>query len=164
MDAVTEQEKASKLVTLIASLQTTLDLVEMVEIRNEYTKLTSDGKKLVTNSNVLTDLEKQYKAALNVVTLIQKLDFKTKDFAKKVLAAEKAYQNIKPITLQSAVSNYSTLEGYKPVAQLMIDIDALKPTAKDFREKVEAARTSYTTVIGSTAPVEKQDNCAKNTL
>lgn len=146
-------EIISKIEEMKASTST-IDLVKLAAVRDSYTSLTSEGKKLVTNSADLTALEKQYSAALNVVTLINKLDILASDFARKVLAAQTAYQAITPSTMKASVTNYSVLQGYVPVAQLMVDIDALRPTTQDFREKVQAARSSYNAIAGSATAVE----------
>lgn len=152
--AVTEEVSASGLVTRLNALNKpdgAVDLAELATIRLDYNKLSSNGKKLVTNIKILADLEKQYKAALAVVTQIKKLNFEDKNYAKQLLAADAAYNKLSSQTFKDAVTNYSTgVTANKPAAQLMIDIDALKPTMKEFRTAVTNARTSYDEVVGST--------------
>ncbi|MEK4228393.1 hypothetical protein [Solibacillus sp. FSL H8-0538] len=158
--AVNEKEIAAGLVARIDAVKNNMNLAEMAAIRAEYNAKTfsSNAKKLVTNIKVLTDLEKQYKAALNVVTLINKLDVKAKDYAKKVIAAEAAYLKISPTTLQQYVNNYAIVSTNLPAVNLMIEIDALKPTDADFRTKLNAAKERYTTIAGSTAVQDEPKN------
>ena len=66
----------------------------LATLTTEYKALDSTTKKSITNAKTLTDLEKDYKNTLKVFNLIEKLPAnKDRNFASKVVAAEKAYQN-----------------------------------------------------------------------
>ncbi|MER1984419.1 MAG: hypothetical protein ABS948_00875 [Solibacillus sp.] len=135
-----------------------VDLMKLSELREKYNQLSSSAKPLVTNASDLADLEKQYRSALNVVTSIQALDFKQRDFAKRALAVKAAYDAIDPSSMKSLVTNYGALEEYVPIAQLMVDIDALRPTITDFRDKIMSARTKYNQLAGSLVVTETPTN------
>lgn len=157
-----EFKDANDITTRIETLKTSegaVDLVNLAAIRLDYTALSSNGKKLVTNIKILTDLEKQYKTALAVVAQISKLKFSDKNYAKQLLAADTAYGKLGSDTLKAAVTNYKVgIEYNKSAAQLMIDIDALKPTMKDFKTSVEKARADYNkTVIGDITIADGKD-------
>lgn len=149
---------ASQIVKDIEALQanaSAVDLEKLSELREQYTTLSTAAKTLVTNAKDLTALEQQYSAALNVVSAIKKLDFTASDFTRKVLDIQKAYDNIAPTSMKAAVSNYSVLEDYVPIAKVMQEINALKPSAKDFREKLSEARANYDAVAGTATAVEE---------
>lgn len=153
--ATAMQEETMTAKNLEAALQElannpqSVDLIKLSELRETYNKLSAGAKALVENSSELANLEAQYRAALNVVTSIATLDFKQRDFAKRVMAIQAAYDSIEPSTLKPFVTNYAELQGYVPIAQLMLDIDQLRPTVPDFRDKITAARTTYNKLAGS---------------
>lgn len=154
--AIAKEIEAS-LAALLANPQT-IDLIQLSELREKYNQLSSSAKPLVTNASALADLEKQYRSALNVVASITAIDFKQRDFAKRVLAVKAAYDAIEPASMKPLVKNYDVLQGYVPIAQLMVDIDNLRPTATDFRDKVQNARTKYNQLAGSLTVVEEPTN------
>lgn len=147
-----EAGQAISLVTVIEELKTTVDLSKMSIARETYKDLGSAAKKLVINIKDLTALEKQYKAALNVVVLIDNLPgFTEKSYAKKVIAVETAYNKV-PKSLQSYATNYALLEGESgllAIAKSMVEIDALKASAKGFKSDLEKARSNYDKIVGS---------------
>ncbi|MEK4424105.1 hypothetical protein [Solibacillus sp. FSL K6-1523] len=159
---VNENKDASDIDARILAVKDAVNLVELAEIRKDYNALSSNGKKLVKNIAQLTALENQYKSALNVVDLIGKLDFGARDFAKKVIAANTAYEKL-PANLKEVVNNSSVLKEYLPVAQLMLDIDKISSSAKDFREKVTTAQQTFQTLT-SGVPVVDVPTKAKERL
>ena len=109
-----------------------------------YKTMPAATKKNVTNAKDLTDLERDYKSALKVYNLIETLPPTTdKTFAKKVEAAEKAYQKL-TTTQKGYVYNYTTkLAPVLNVADLIGRIDALKISSKTYEIEVTAIRAQY---------------------
>lgn len=156
-----EQAVAVKLDEEITALQTAspVNLEQMTTARATYNSLSSSGKRLVKNSKELSNLERQYKAALNTVKTIDAIEVKKdkagkkvmdekglKDFARKTTAAKTSYDKLtKP--MQDVVYNSSKLDALLPFAQLIIDIDAIRPTAKDFKEKLAKAQSEFDTLF-----------------
>lgn len=150
-----EQLRIKEVESLIEGLKTTVDLVNLSKAREEYNKLSREGQGLVANYATLTNLERDYKVALTVVNQIEALDPTAKDFARKVVSAQIAYDKLATASLKAAVSNYSTLQQLQPIAQLMQEIDALRTNAKEFRANLEKAQSTFNTLTaGTTAPGE----------
>lgn len=156
-ETVIAMEIETSLTALMENPQS-VDLIKLSELREKYNQLSSSAKPLVTNASDLADLEQQYRSALNVVASIQAINFKQSDFAKRVLAVKAAYDAIEPSTLKPLVTNYAVLQEYLPIAQLMLDIDALRPTVPDFRDKIMSARTKYNQLAGSLVVTETPTN------
>lgn len=117
-------------------------LEEVAKLTKEYQRLPADVKRQVQNAKSLTDYEKENKAVLKVVQLIQNLDPNQRDYTRKVEAARKAYDALEPIS-KSRVTNYNDLKLVEPVAYLMGDIASLKPSSKTYSKDVEQLRKAY---------------------
>lgn len=146
----TEEQFATALQATIESFTTTttIKLEDIVKARADYNTLSANGKRLVTNIKTLTDIEKQYKSAVDTAKLIDALDPSAKDFARKTIAAQTAHNKLTP-TLQELVYNKEKLDALAPIAQLMIDIDALRPTAADFKTKLSTLQAEYDKLLPS---------------
>lgn len=158
-----ENKAAADIDAQILALKDSVNLVELAEIRQKYNALSPDGKKQVKNIAQLTALESQYKSVLNVVGLIEKIDFGAKDFARKVNAANIAYEKL-PTNLKQVVNNYSKLQEYIQIAQLMLDIDKMRSSAKDFREKLTTAQQTFQTLTAGVSLVDKPTNAKERLL
>ncbi|MGE7020659.1 hypothetical protein [Solibacillus cecembensis] len=162
-DLVSEKDMAISIDKRIIAMQVAVDLVVLAEVRKDFNALSSNGKKLVKYSAHITTLESQYKSALTVVTLIGNLDFGAKDFAKKVIAANVAYEKLSA-NLKLTVNNYPVLQESLQVAQLMLDIDAISSSAKDFRDKVSTADQKFKTLTAGVSPVDVPTNAKERLL
>ena len=139
----TEKENALKVQDMINELVTSLDIVKLVAARELYNELSSEAKKAVVNISTLAALETQYKAAINVVNSIEKIDPTSRDFISKTTSAKAAYEQLNSV-LKPTVTNYNMLEKLLPFAQLMQDINKIKATSTTFRTDLENARTKFT--------------------
>lgn len=162
-DLVANQKSAVEIDEQILAVQATVSLVDLAKIRADYNALPSDAKKLVKNLLILTKLESQYKVALSVVQLIEGLDFKAKDFAKKTIAANMAFEKLKP-EIQKLVNNADKLSELQAIAQLMLDIDGISPSAKDFLTKVETAGEKFKTLTKDVSSVDAPTNAKERLL
>ncbi|MEG0258301.1 MAG: hypothetical protein RR651_00370 [Lysinibacillus sp.] len=117
-------------------------VAEAAKLTAEYKKLDANVKKLVQNANTLLNYEKENRAVIKVINLIDALNPSAKDYAKKVLAAQKAYNALDPIS-QKRVTNINELKAVEDVATLIILIDSLKSSSKTFLKDVEQARKTY---------------------
>ena len=115
-------------------------LSTLVEYRNQYNRLDSTAKKLVTNIQKLTDFEKQYVSAIKTVKLITALDPLTKDFVKKTAAARKSYDSLNASMRPYVSTNYDVLVEYERVANVMQEIDNLKKSKSILVDVAEAKR------------------------
>ena len=159
LKALQDENAAAKALeqTIVAlNAATPASLTAITQARESYTALSANGKKLVKNIKVLQDLERQYKDALKVVTQINTLDVEAKDFAKKTVAAQTAYDKL-TLALKEAVDNKTKLDELLPIAQLMIEIDVICPSAKDFKIKLEEATTKYNALAPEGNPVKPED-------
>ncbi|CEA01963.1 hypothetical protein BN1050_01086 [Metalysinibacillus saudimassiliensis] len=131
--------------TRIMALETTPPekmVEEVAKLGTAYKAMDSNIKRLVQNGKILTDFERENKTVIKVVQLIQNLDPGYRDYAKRVTAARKAYDNLTPLS-KARVTNYKDLVSVEPVAYLIGDIAALKPTNKTFAKDVERLRKVY---------------------
>lgn len=131
--------------TRIMALETTPPekmVEEVAKLGTAYKAMDSNIKRLVQNGKILTDFERENKTVIKVVQLIQNLDPGYRDYAKRVTAARKAYDNLTPLS-KARVTNYKDLVSVEPVAYLIGDIAALKPTNKTFAKDVERLRKAY---------------------
>lgn len=149
-----EQSIAAKLDVDILAFKTAdiVDLQQIVAAREKYNALSANGKRLVKNIKVLTEVERSHKTALNTIEAINKIDVKAKDFARKTTAAETSFNKLTE-PMKAIVYNKTKLDELLPFANLMMDIDAIRPTAKDFKEKLSAAQNEFIELLkGYTAP------------
>lgn len=155
-----EEKSAATLQATISDLAAaeTKNLEDMAKARADYNALSVNGKKLVTNLKTLTDLEKQFKGSLDVAKLIDALDADAKDFARKTITAQTSYNKL-TTPLQNLVYNKEKLLSLAPIAQLMIDIDALRPTTADFKTKLSTLQAEYDKLL-PTEPAEPGDTAS----
>lgn len=123
-------------------------LNEIEAIESAYALLPADAKKQVTNYKDFTTLKKDGTAALKVVDLIRDdmiltVNVAHKDYAKKMEAALKAYDKLTG-RQKSYVYNYDAgLKPYLKIAEIVSQINALKPTSKTYLEDVAQIRMQY---------------------
>ncbi|AWE06357.1 hypothetical protein DCE79_02695 [Lysinibacillus sp. 2017] len=116
---------------------------QLTALSAQYKALDSATKKNVTNAKTLTDLEKDYKSTLKVFNLIEQLPAnKDKNFASKVVAAEKAYQNLTQ-KQKDDVYNYKKLQDVYKAADLIARIEKLKVGSKTFDADLSKLRSEY---------------------
>lgn len=139
-----EQALAVKMDADILTLKnaTSIDLQQIVITRETYNSLSSNGKRLVKNVKILNDLERANKAALDTIKAIDAIDVKAKDFARKTTTVETSYSKLTE-PMKAVVYNYAKLEELLPIAKLMQEIDVIRPTAKDFKEKLSTAKNKF---------------------
>ncbi|WP_042471014.1 hypothetical protein [Bacillus ndiopicus] len=138
---------AKGVIDKIEQLKTTTDdkVGEAIaDIKAEYKKVKQ--KKLVTNYKDFQAIEKNYKAATKVTTLIVKLPepskANAKDYAKKVEAAQKAYDKL-TAAQKVFVTNYNELAPVIEAAKVIGMIADLKTSSKDYLVNLEAAKAAY---------------------
>ncbi|MEK5184048.1 hypothetical protein [Solibacillus sp. FSL W7-1324] len=149
-----EQSVAAQLEADILAFQNAemLDLQQINATREKYNSLSSSAKRLVKNIKVLTDIERSNKTALKTIQTIDKIDVKAKDFARKTTAAETSFNKLAE-PMKTIVYNKAKLDEFLPIAKLMIEIDAIRPTAKDFKDKLSTAQNKFIEFLnGYTAP------------
>ncbi|WP_339215218.1 hypothetical protein [Solibacillus sp. FSL W8-0372] len=155
-----EQALAVKLDADILTLKnaTSIDLQQIFTIRETYNSLSSNGKRLVKNIKTLTELERANKVALDTIKAIDAIDVKAKDFARKTTTVETSYNKL-TAPMKAIVYNYAKLEELLPIAKLMQEIDAIRPTAKDFKEKLSTAKNKFDELLkGYTVPTDPTTN------
>lgn len=149
-----ERSIAAKLDTDIVAFKTA-DIVDLQQIdaaREKYNSLSANGKRLVKNIKILTEIEQANKAILNTIQAISKIDVMAKDFTRKTTAAETSFNKLAE-PMKAIVYNKTKLDELLPFAKLMMEIDAIRPTAKDFKEKLSAAQNEFIELLkGYTAP------------
>ncbi|WP_332651212.1 hypothetical protein [Lysinibacillus sp. 54212] len=141
----------STLVARIDSLSLltgTAFLKEIEAIEAAYALLPADAKKQVTNYKSFTTLKKDGTTALKVVDLIRDemiitVNVAHRDYARKVEAALKAYDRLTG-RQKSYVYNYDAgLKPYLKIADIVSQINALKPTSRTYLEDVAQIRMQY---------------------
>lgn len=119
-------------------------ILGLAKVLTDYKALDSITRKLVTLANKLTELEKSYKTSLKVINLIEELPTNTdKSYAKKVVAAEKAYQKLNE---KQKIDVYIYNDKLKPVlipANLIDRISKLKVGSKNYEADVAAIEKEY---------------------
>lgn len=151
-----EQSIAAKLDADILLFQKAdvVDLQQIDAAREKYNSLSANGKRLVKNIKVLTELEKENKAVLNTIQAISKIDVMAKDFTRKTTAAETTFNKLAE-PMQGLVYNREKLVELLPFAKLMLKIDALRPTAAEFKVSLSTLQTDFENILKNyTAPAE----------
>lgn len=151
-----EQAVVTKLDADILALksETSNNLQQIITTRETYNSLSANGKRLVKNAKILTDLERANKQAVAVIKAIDTIDVKSKDFTRKTTTAEMSYNKLTQ-PMKAIVYNYVKLEEFLPIAKLMQEIDAIRPTAKDFKEKLSTAQNKFDEFLKEyTAPTD----------
>ncbi|MBG9454790.1 hypothetical protein ABE61_12230 [Lysinibacillus sphaericus] len=125
-------------------------VAKVAALSAEYKTMDKNAKKLVEQAKTLTTYEKNNKAVIKVIQMIDALNPTSKDYTKKVLAARKAYNALDTVS-QKRVTNYANLTAVEDVASLIGLIATLKPSSKTFYQDMKTARELYDAL-----PPEKQ--------
>lgn len=123
---------------------------KVAELTLEYKAMDKNAQKLVEQAKMLSSYEKDNKAVIKVIQMIDALNPTNKDYTKKVLDARKAYNALDQVS-QKRVTNYANLTAVEDVASLIGLIASLKPTSKTFYQDMKTARELYDAL-----PAEKQ--------
>lgn len=115
---------------------------KVADLAAEYKTMDKNVKKLVEEYKTLSAYEKNNKAVVKVIQMIDALNPTSKDYTKKVLAARKAYNALDTVS-QKRVTNYDNLTAVEDVASLIGLIASLKPTSKTFYQDMKTARELY---------------------
>lgn len=129
----------------------TVDLQQINAAREKYNSLSSNGKRLVKNVKVLTDIERSNKTALNTIQAISNINVRAKDFARKTIAAETSFNKL-PEPMKAIVYNKTKLDELLPFAKLMLEIDAIRPTAAEFKASLSALQNKFAEMFGGYTP------------
>ncbi|GAB0168921.1 cell wall-binding protein [Lysinibacillus sp. CTST325] len=143
---------AQEVEKLIAEIANATDKITQIEqARAAYNSPVSpDGKKIeaatvkkiVNNLSVLTSSETSYKAVLNVIALVEKLDPAAKDYTKKAKAANTAYQKLDSAK-REYVKGYKSLKDQVEAMDIVSRIMALNPSQKTYTEVVTQLNADY---------------------
>ncbi|WP_342534743.1 cell wall-binding protein [Lysinibacillus sp. FSL K6-0057] len=143
IEALINEEKAVKnVIDKINILGDNVAIEEILKVRADYNALSAPAKKRVTNIKVLTDLEKSYKSVVNVISLFEKLDSTSKSYISKAKSAYTAYSKLDNAN-QAFVLNYKGLNKKLPVINVIVQIDALNPSKKSYKDDVKTATDAY---------------------
>lgn len=145
LKALTDEETAveqvkEKITNLGAS--TNVAIEEILAARSAYNALSTTAKKRVTNIKVLTDLEKSYKSVVNVISLFEKLDSNSKSYISKAKSAYTAYAKLDDKN-KTFVQNYKDLKDVIPTIDVMVQISALSPSKKTYKDDVVKAQEAF---------------------
>lgn len=131
-----------------------VDLQQIDAAREKYNSLSANGKRLVKNIKVLTEIEKANKAVLNTIQAISKIDVMAKDFTRKTTAAETSFSKLAE-PMQELVYNRDKLVELLPFAKLMLEIDAIRPTTAEFKVNLSKVQNDFENMLKDyTAPAE----------
>ncbi|MER2154643.1 MAG: hypothetical protein ABS917_10660 [Solibacillus sp.] len=131
-----------------------VDLQQIDAAREKYNSLSANGKRLVKNIKVLTEIEKANKAVLNTIQAISKIDVLAKDFTRKTTAAETSFTKLTE-PMQGLVYNRDKLVELLPFAKLMLEIDAIRPTTAEFKVSLSKVQNDFENILKDyTAPAE----------
>lgn len=151
-----EQSIAAKLEADILVFQNAefVDFQQIDATREKYNALSANGKRLVKNIKVLTEIENANKAVLKTIQAISKIDVTAKDFTRKTTAAETSFNKLAE-PLQGLVYNRDKLVELLPFAKLMLEIDAIRPTSADFIVSLIKVKNNFQKILEDyTAPAE----------
>ncbi len=115
---------------------------KVADLTAEYKAMDKNAQKLVEQAKMLSSYEKDNKAVIKVIQMIDALNPTNKDYTKKVLDARKAYNALDQVS-QKRVTNYANLTAVEDVASLIGLIASLKPTSKTFYQDMKTARELY---------------------
>ncbi|MEK4079003.1 hypothetical protein [Solibacillus sp. FSL K6-1126] len=135
---------ATKLDTDILVYEKTelVDLQQIDAAREKYNSLSANGKRLVKNIKVLTEIEKANKAVLSTIQAISKIDVMAKDFTRKTTAAETSFNKLAE-PMQGLVYNRNKLGELLPFAKLMLEIDAIRSTTAEFKVNLSKVQNDF---------------------
>jgi len=138
-----EEKAVADVISQIANLSSSKNLVvDMLTARSAYNALPSAAKSRVTNIKILTDLEKSHKAVVNVIDLFEKLDPASKSYISKAKSAYTAYAKLDE-TKRGYVRNYNNLNDVVTVTEVIVQINALNPSQKTYKDNVAKANETF---------------------
>ncbi|OBW58833.1 hypothetical protein A9986_07765 [Solibacillus silvestris] len=139
-----EQSIAAKLDADILVYDKTelVDLRQIDAAREKYNSLSANGKRLVKNIKVLTEIEKSNKAVLSTIQAISKIDVMAKDFTRKATTAETSFNKLAE-PMQGLVYNRNKLVELLPFAKLMLEIDAIRSTTAEFKVNLSKVQNDF---------------------
>lgn len=139
---------ATKLDTDILVYEKTelVDLQQIDAAREKYNSLSANGKRLVKNIKVLTEIEKANKAVLSTIQAISKIDVMAKDFTRKTTAAETSFNKLAE-PMQGLVYNRNKLVELLPFAKLMLEIDAIRSTTAEFKVNLSKVQNDFANML-----------------
>lgn len=117
-------------------------ITDILAARVAYDNLPSAAKSRVTNIKELTNKEKSYKSVVNVITQFEKLDSSSKSYISKAKSAFTAYAKLDNDN-QKSVLNYKELNKVVPVIDVIVQISALNPSKKTYKDDVKKATDAY---------------------
>ncbi|WP_431810874.1 cell wall-binding protein [Lysinibacillus capsici] len=143
IDALVKEEEAVQAVTTeIDLLNSNIAIEKILDARAHYNALSPTAKKRVTNIKELTDLEKSYKSVVNVISQFEKLDPSSKSYISKAKSAYTAYAKLDD-TNKTFVQNYKDLKDVIPAIDVMVQISALSPSKKTYKDDVVKAQEAF---------------------
>lgn len=141
----------------ISKLSQSNDIItEILAARAAYDSLPSSVKSRVTNIKVLTDLEKSYKTVVNVISQFEKLDPSSKSYISKAKSAYTAYAKLDDKN-KTYVKNYKNLKDVIPVIDVIVQINALNPSKKTYKDDVKAATEALNAIADKTQVINSAD-------
>lgn len=139
---VKEEEAVQAVITEIDLLNSDIAIEKILDARAHYNALSPTAKKRVTNIKVLTDLEKSYKSVVNVISQFEKLDPSSKSYISKAKSAYTAYAKLDDKN-KIFVQNYKDLKDVIPAIDVMVQISALSPSKKTYKDDVVKAQEAF---------------------
>ncbi|MED3875792.1 MULTISPECIES: cell wall-binding protein [Lysinibacillus] len=139
---VKEEEAVQAVITEIDLLNSDIAIEKILDARAHYNALSPTAKKRVTNIKVLTDLEKSYKSVVNVISQFEKLDPSSKSYISKAKSAYTAYAKLDDKN-KTFVQNYKDLKDVIPAIDVMVQISALSPSKKTYKDDVVKAQEAF---------------------
>jgi len=143
----------------ISKLSKSDDIItDILAARAAYDALPSSAKSSVTNIKELTNIEKSYKTVVNVISQFEKLDPSSKSYISKAKSAFTAFAKLDDKN-KTYVRNYKDLKDVVPVIDVIVQINALNPSKKTYKDDVKKATDAYTALV-DTALQDKVVNYA----
>lgn len=139
---VKEDEAVQAVITEIDLLNSNIAIEKILDARANYNALSPTAKKRVTNIKELTDLEKAYKSVVNVISQFEKLDPSSKSYISKAKSAYTAYAKLDDKN-KTFVQNYKDLKDVIPAIDVMVQISALSPSKKTYKDDVVKAQEAF---------------------
>ena len=139
---VKEEEAVQAVITEIDLLNSDIAIEKILDARANYNALSPTAKKRVTNIKELTDLEKSYKSVVNVISQFEKLDPSSKSYISKAKSAYTAYAKLDDKN-KTFVQNYKDLKDVIPTIDVMVQISALSPSKKTYKDDVVKAQEAF---------------------
>ncbi len=141
----------------ISKLSKSDDIItDILAARAAYDALPSSAKSSVTNIKVLTDLEKSYKTVVSVISQFEKLDPSSKSYISKAKSAYTAYAKLDDKN-KTYVKNYKNLKDVVPVIDVIVQINALNPSKKTYKDDVKAATEALNVLADKTQVINSAD-------